>query len=88
MLTFYYIDTTIERSGMRIEAQQATPAFQSIEQTPPVAFVWRHEDIEGTFEGEGTDIDPDPDFVDDPDADGLGVSFSGVTSLENTYHVE
>jgi len=75
--TFYYLERTLEHGGITVWDSRATPVYEAFPpDTLPVPGR-RFEDVLGA--AAGTQSDP---------ADGIGVSFSGTESLDNTYVVD
>jgi hypothetical protein len=107
LVTFYYADITLERSGIVVGVNKVTPVFQKINQDAAGGEVVKIVDsapvIDPTSTTQGITIDknymknipvPGRTFESTLGAaagsqgDGLGVSFSGSSSLENQYYVD
>ena len=98
-VTIYYLDATVEHRDVVVASSKITPLFAKVDTTPqPQITITLDEGIE-----QGITIDhnyvkniPVPGrtfgsvLAADPDAeiDGEGVSFSGVTTLENHYVID
>ena len=107
LVTFFFGDTTIERTGIKVGVSKTTPVFQKINTAAAVQETIVIEDkppaIDPTSTTQGITIDqeytrnipvPGRTFESTLGAaagsqgDGLGVAFSGSTSLENQYYVD
>src|SRR4051812_27801330 len=107
LVTFYYADITVERSGIHVGIEKSTPVFQKINQAAAGGEVVHVHatapTIDPTSTTQGITIDknyiknipvPGRTFESALGAaagsqnDGLGVSFSGSSSLENQYYVD
>ncbi|HTL34638.1 MAG TPA: TonB-dependent receptor [Kofleriaceae bacterium] len=107
LVTFYYADITVERSGIRVGVGKTTPVFQKINMAAAGGETIKVQDtaptIDPTSTTQGITIDknylknipvPGRTFESALGAaagsqnDGVGVSFSGSSSLENQYIVD
>jgi hypothetical protein len=107
LVTFYFADITLERSGINVGVNKVTPVFQKLDQAQAGGEVVKITDtaptIDPTSTTQGITIDknyiknipvPGRTFESTLGAaagsqgDGLGVSFSGSSSLENQYFVD
>ncbi|MDQ3365866.1 MAG: TonB-dependent receptor [Myxococcota bacterium] len=107
LVTFYYLDMTVERSGITVGVNKVTPVFQKLDQGGAGGEVVKITDsaptIDPTSTAQGITIDknylkniPTPGRTFESalgaaagsQGDGLGVSFSGSSSLENQYYVD
>ena len=111
LVTFYYLDLRVERSGVTVGVNKVTPVYQTLSQAAAAAAgkgeTIRINDsapvIDPTSTAQGITIDknyiknipvPGRTFESALGAaagsqnDGLGVSFSGSSSLENQYYVD
>jgi len=107
LITFYYADIKLERSGIVVGVNKVTPVFQKLNQDAAGGEVVKIVDsapvIDPTSTTQGITIDknyiknipvPGRSFESTLGAaagsqgDGLGVSFSGSSSLENQYYVD
>jgi hypothetical protein len=111
LVTFYYLDLTVERNGVMVGIQKVTPVFQKISQAQAATASKGEKiyiedtapNIDPTSTSQGITIDknylknipvPGRNFESALGAaagsqgDGLGVSFSGSSSLENQYYVD
>ena len=100
LVTFYYSDLTVERDGVMVSSFDPTPVFQKLDTAAmyqgPITVT-----MDSTSQGITIDKNyvvnlpvPGRTFESALGAaagsqvDGLGVSFSGTTSLDNTYVVD
>jgi len=107
LITFYYLDITVERSGVSIGVNKVTPVYQKLDQSSAGGETVRIQDtaptIDPTSTTQGITIDknylkniPAPGRTFESalgaaagsQGDGLGISFSGSSSLENQYYVD
>ena len=107
LVTFYYADITVERSGIRVGIDKTTPVYQKLNMAAAGGETIKIQDtaptIDPTSTSQGITIDknylknipvPGRTFEDALGAaagssgDGVGVSFSGSSSLENQYFVD
>jgi hypothetical protein len=107
LVTFYYLDLTVERAGVMVGINKVTPVYQKLDQGKAGGEVVKITDsapvIDPTSTTQGITIDknylknipvPGRNFESALGAaagsqgDGLGISFSGSTSLENQYYVD
>ncbi|MEZ4400043.1 MAG: carboxypeptidase regulatory-like domain-containing protein [Kofleriaceae bacterium] len=107
LVTFFYGDATIERTGIRVGVNKTTPVFQKINTAAAVTETIVIDDkaptIDPTSTTQGITIDRDyTDNIPVPgrtfeavlgaaagsQSDGVGVAFSGSSSLENQYIVD
>ena len=107
LVTFYYGDSTLERSGIRVGVDKTTPVFQKIDTAKvggeKIIVNDTAPTIDPTSTTQGITIDknyiknipvPGRTFESALGAaagsqnDGVGVSFSGSSSLENQYFVD
>ncbi len=107
LVTFYYADKTIERSGIHVGIGKSTPVYQTINTSEVGGETIKIQDtaptIDPTSTTQGITIDknylknipvPGRTFESALGAaagsqgDGVGISFSGSSSLENQYYVD
>jgi len=107
LVTFYYLDLTVERSGLSVGVNKVTPVFQKLDQNKAGGEVVKIEDTAPTIDPTSTTqgITIDKNYIKNipvpgrtfeaalgaaagSQGDGLGVSFSGSSSLENQYYVD
>jgi outer membrane receptor protein involved in Fe transport len=107
LVTFYYLDLTVERTGVGVGVNRTTPVFQKLDQGKAGGEVVKITDtaptIDPTSTTQGITIDknylknipvPGRTFESALGAaagsqgDGVGISFSGSSSLENQYYVD
>ncbi|MBA2541046.1 MAG: TonB-dependent receptor, partial [Deltaproteobacteria bacterium] len=107
LVTFYYLELTVERSGVGVGVNRTTPVFQKLDQGKAGGEVVKIQDtaptIDPTSTTQGITIDknylknipvPGRTFESALGAaagsqgDGVGISFSGSSSLENQYYVD
>ena len=107
LVTFYYADITVERSGIHVGVEKTTPVFQKLNTQAAGGETIKIDDtaptIDPTSTTQGITIDknymknipvPGRTFESALGAaagsqgDGVGVSFSGSSSLENQYYVD
>ncbi len=107
LVTFYYADITVERSGIHVGVDKTVPVFQKLNTSAAGGETIKIQDtaptIDPTSTTQGITIDknyiknipvPGRTFEDTLGAaagsqgDGVGVSFSGSSSLENQYFVD
>jgi outer membrane receptor protein involved in Fe transport len=107
LVTFYYLELTVERSGIGVGVNKTTPVFQKLDQSKAGGEVVKIQDtvptIDPTSTTQGITIDknyikniPVPGRTFEAalgaaagsQGDGLGISFSGSSSLENQYYVD
>jgi outer membrane receptor protein involved in Fe transport len=107
LVTFYYADITVERSGIRVGIDKTTPVYQKLNMAAAGGETIRITDtaptIDPTSTTQGITIDknymkniPVPGRTFEAalgaaagsQGDGVGVSFSGSSSLENQYIVD
>jgi len=107
LVTFYYADITVERSGIRVGIDKTTPVYQKLNMAAAGGETIKISDtaptIDPTSTTQGITIDknylknipvPGRTFEAALGAaagsqnDGVGVSFSGSSSLENQYIVD
>ncbi|MBC7551347.1 MAG: TonB-dependent receptor [Cellulomonas sp.] len=107
LVTFYYLEATVERSGISVGVNKTTPVYQKLSSDPKAGEVVQIQDsaptIDPTTTTQGITIDknyikniplPGRTFEAALGAaagsqnDGVGVSFSGSSSLENQYYVD
>ena len=107
LVTFYFADLTIERSGVQVGVNRTTPVYISMDMDQTkgevVKVVGHAPTIDPTSTTQGITLDqeytknipvPGRTFEAALGAaagsqnDGLGVSFSGSSSLENQYYVD
>jgi hypothetical protein len=107
LVTFYYLDFTVERAGVPVGVQKVTPVYQKLDTSAATGEVVRIEGttptIDPTSTAQGITIDknylkhiPVPGRTFEAalgaaagsQGDGIGVAFSGSTSLENQYYVD
>ncbi|HEX4492618.1 MAG TPA: TonB-dependent receptor [Acidimicrobiia bacterium] len=107
LITFYYQDSTIEKSGIHVGIEKTVPVFQTIDTSKVggevIKVVAKTPTIDPTSTNQGITIDknylknipvPGRTFEAALGAaagsqnDGVGVSFSGSSSLENQYIVD
>src|SRR6478735_2622671 len=107
LVTFYYADITVERSGIHVGIEKTTPVFQKLNTQAAGGETIKIQDtaptIDPTSTTQGITIDknymknipvPGRTFESALGAaagsqgDGVGISFSGSSSLENQYYVD
>jgi hypothetical protein len=106
IITFYYADLEVRRSGVTVGVQKTTPVFQKLNTTgagEKIEVVGHTPAIDPTSTTQGITLDqeytkniPIPGRTFDAalgaaagsQNDGIGVSFSGSSSLENQYYVD
>jgi outer membrane receptor protein involved in Fe transport len=107
LVTFYYLELTVERAGVGVGVNRTTPVYQKLDQSKAGGEVVKITDtaptIDPTSTTQGITIDknylknipvPGRTFESALGAaagsqgDGLGISFSGSSSLENQYYVD
>ncbi len=107
LVTFYYLDLTVERTGVSVGVNRTTPVFQKLDQGKAGGEVVKITDtaptIDPTSTAQGITIDknyikniPVPGRTFEAalgaaagsQGDGVGISFSGSSSLENQYYVD
>ncbi len=107
LVTFYYADITVERSGIHVGIDKTTPVFQKLNMAAAGGETIKIQDtaptIDPTSTTQGITIDknymknipvPGRTFESALGAaagsqgDGVGISFSGSSSLENQYYVD
>jgi outer membrane receptor protein involved in Fe transport len=107
LVTFYYADITVERSGIRVGIDKTTPVYQKLNMAAAGGETIKIQDtaptIDPTSTTQGITIDknymknipvPGRTFESTLGAaagsqgDGVGISFSGSSSLENQYFVD
>jgi hypothetical protein len=106
IITFYYADLEVRRSGVNVGVQKTTPVFQKLNTTgagEKIEVVGHAPTIDPTSTSQGITLDqeytrniPVPGRTFEAalgaaagsQSDGLGVSFSGSSSLENQYYVD
>jgi hypothetical protein len=90
LTTFYYGDTTVERRDIVVGARKVTPVFQKLATSDR----YDGPTIESTGQGITIDVEYTRNIplgiegFTDPNDDSVGVSFSGTTTLENTYYID
>ncbi len=107
LVTFYYLDSTVQRGGVSVGVSRVTPVYQKLSTDLEKGETIKIEDsaptIDPTSTTQGITIDrnylknvpmPGRTFEAALGAaagsqnDGVGVSFSGSSSLENQYYVD
>jgi len=107
LVTFYYLELTVERTGITVGVNKTTPVYQKLDQGKAGGEVVKITDtaptIDPTSTAQGITIDknyikniPVPGRTFEAalgaaagsQGDGLGISFSGSSSLENQYYVD
>jgi len=107
LVTFYYLELTVERSGIGVGVNKTTPVFQKLDQGKAGGEVVKITDTAPTIDPTSTTqgITIDKNYIKNipvpgrtfeaalgaaagSQGDGLGVSFSGSSSLENQYYVD
>jgi len=107
LVTFYYLDLTVERGGISVGVNRVTPVFQKLDQGKAGGEVVKIVDTAPTIDPTSTTqgITIDKNYIKNipvpgrtfeaalgaaagSQNDGLGVSFSGSSSLENQYYVD
>jgi outer membrane receptor protein involved in Fe transport len=107
LVTFYYADKTIERSGIHVGIGKSTPVYQKINTTEVGGETIKIQDTAPTIDPTSTTqgITIDKNYIKNipvpgrtfesalgaaagSQGDGVGISFSGSSSLENQYYVD
>ncbi len=107
LVTFYYLELTVERGGISVGINKVTPVFQKLDQGQAGGEVVKIVDTAPTIDPTSTTqgITLDKNYLKNipvpgrtfeaalgaaagSQNDGLGVSFSGSSSLENQYYVD
>src|SRR5262245_24655284 len=107
LVTFYYLENTVERSGIHVGVDKTTPVFQKLNSSggggEKIVVKDTAPTIDPTSTTQGITIDknyikniPVPGRTFESalgaaagsQSDGVGVSFSGSSSLENQYFVD
>ncbi len=107
LVTFYYLELTVERGGISVGVNRVTPVFQKLDQGKAGGEVVKIIDTAPTIDPTSTTqgITIDKNYIKNipvpgrtfeaalgaaagSQNDGLGVSFSGSSSLENQYYVD
>jgi len=107
LVTFYYADKTIERSGIHVGIGKSTPVYQTINTSEVGGETIKIQDTAPTIDPTSTTqgITIDKNYIKNipvpgrtfesalgaaagSQGDGVGVSFSGSSSLENQYYVD
>ncbi|HEU0034940.1 MAG TPA: TonB-dependent receptor [Kofleriaceae bacterium] len=107
LVTFYYLELTVERAGVSVGVNKVTPVYQKLDQGKAGGEVVKITDTAPTIDPTSTTqgITIDKNYIKNipvpgrtfeaalgaaagSQNDGLGVSFSGSSSLENQYYVD
>ncbi len=107
LVTFYYLELTVERSGIGVGVNRVTPVFQKLDQSKAGGEVVKITDTAPTIDPTSTTqgITIDKNYIKNipvpgrtfeaalgaaagSQGDGVGISFSGSSSLENQYYVD
>ena len=107
LVTFYYLELTVERSGIGVGVNRTTPVFQKLDQGKAGGEVVKITDTAPTIDPTSTTqgITIDKNYIKNipvpgrtfeaalgaaagSQGDGVGISFSGSSSLENQYYVD